>query len=102
MELEANVALDDAQVRSAVDAWLKAPSLGATRTLGAVLADRARLDVRTYAEDEDTTGIGGNLAAGAKVGGSYDKTVTTRRLLSAATRPPGGFWERRTDCEGEA
>ena len=29
-----------------------------------------------------------------------DVFVVSRRLLTAATRPPGGLWEQRIDCVG--
>ena len=38
------------------------------------------------------------VALGVQVGGEYEHTVETSRLLAARSRPAGGLWERRLDC----
>jgi hypothetical protein len=64
----------------------------------------ARLDavgvehVRTMAVDTTTLGAGGEIGAGLRVGGSYDRITVHRRLLDAATRGLDGVWRRRSDC----
>ncbi len=98
-EAEARVSLADPEVLAAFRAWRGAPaSAGAARGLGAALRDRSRIDVRRYAREasSDSDGFGG--AAGLRFAVGVDQDTEAMRLLSAATRPPGGLWERRLDC----
>ncbi|HWI09314.1 MAG TPA: hypothetical protein VNT54_17575 [Solirubrobacteraceae bacterium] len=70
----------------------------AIRGLGAAIRDRAHLDVRAYRTDLTTGGAVAGVALGVQVGGEYEHTVETSRLLAARSRPAGGLWERRLDC----
>jgi len=100
-ELGARVDLHDPAVAGAWRAFRGAPtSTAAIRGLGEALRDHATVDVRTYALDSATTGIGVSLALGMKLGAEYDHAVDRAKLLSAARRPPFGLWEPRTDCVG--
>lgn len=98
-ELGARVDLRDPEVAAAWDAFRHDPgNPAAIRALGALLRTEAYLDVRSYAVRSEYAGVAAGLALGLKVGGELDRTTDRSRLLSAATRPPGGLWERRIDC----
>jgi hypothetical protein len=98
-ELGARVDLHDPQVAAAWDAFRHDPtSTDALRALATQLRTRAQVDVRSYAVDSASDGAAVGLAAGPRVGGEIYHTVDRVRLLSAATRPPGGLWEQRSDC----
>lgn len=98
-ELSESVDLSDPVVAAAWAAYRHDPtSLAAIRTLGAHLHDEARIDVRTYALSASSDGLAGGLALGLKLAGEAEHRVDSARLLSAASRPPGGLWERRFDC----
>ncbi|MDP9344758.1 MAG: hypothetical protein M3P44_03370 [Actinomycetota bacterium] len=68
------------------------------RALGARLDAVGIEHVRTMAVQSTRTGAGGELGLGGRLGGSYDRTTTRRRLLDAATRGIDGVWRRRPDC----
>jgi hypothetical protein len=75
------------------------PSSGdAIRALGETIRDRARLDVRAYRTDSTASGAAAGISDGVRVGGAFDHTIDSSRLLAAASRPPGGLWEQRLDC----
>jgi hypothetical protein len=98
-EAEARVSLDDPAVRGALRAWRRSPaSLDAVRALGVALRDRARVDVRRYTREASSDSDGGSLGLGPRVGVELSRSREATRLVSAATRPPGGLWERRVDC----
>jgi Flp pilus assembly pilin Flp len=98
-DLGARVDLRDPEVAAAWAAFRHDPtSASAIRALAAQLRTRASLDVRRYAVSTDSDGAAAGLGAGPRVGGEIDHTTDRARLLAAATRPPGGLWERRTDC----
>ncbi len=97
-EVGARVDLRDPAVAAAWAAFRHDPtSADAIGALGAQLR-RAHLDVRTYAVSSESDGAGAGIAAGLRLAGEIDHTTDRARLLAAATRPPGGLWERRTDC----
>lgn len=99
-ELSESIDLRDPVVAAAWAAYRHDPlSLAAIRTLGAQLHDEAQVDVRSYATSGDSSGIGAGVAFGGKLGGEIEHAVDRSRLLSAASRPPGGLWEQRFDCE---
>jgi hypothetical protein len=98
-ELGARIDLRDPGVAAAWAAFRHNPaSPDAIGALGAQLRTGARLDIRSYAVSSESDGGGVGLAAGLRVGGELDRTTDRARLLAAVTRPPGGLWERRTDC----
>lgn len=98
-ELSARVDLRDPEVAAAWAAFRRHPSdPDALRALAALLRTRAQLDVRSYAVSSESDGAAAGLAFGLRFGGELDHTTEHSRLLSAATRPPGGLWERRWDC----
>jgi hypothetical protein len=65
---------------------------------------RARLDAAavvhasTYEVDVSALALTGSVAAGVKLGGTFEHTVTASRLLAATTRGLDGVWRTRTDC----
>ncbi len=75
------------------------PSSGAAiRALGETIRDRAHLDVRVYRTDSTSSGAAAGISEVVRVGGAFDHTIDRSRLLTAASRPPGGLWEQRLDC----
>lgn len=99
-ELSESVDLSDPHVAAAWEAFRHDPTgLAAIHVLGAHLHGEARIDVRTYAIASTSAGGAGGLGLGLKLGGEIEHAVDRARLLSAASRPPGGVWERRFDCE---
>lgn len=70
--------------------------------LGRQLGTSARRDVVRMATTARSYGADGELALGARVGGSVEVTRTTAALRDAWTRPAGGVWEQRTDCLARA
>jgi hypothetical protein len=98
-ELGARLDLRDPGVAAAWAAFRHDPgNPNAIRALGALLRSEAYLDVRSYAMRSESGGAAAGLALGLKLGGELEHTTDRSRLLSAATRPPGGMWERRMDC----
>jgi hypothetical protein len=98
-ELGARVDLRDRDVAAAWATFRHDPgNPAAIRALGALLRDEASMEVRSYAVRSEFRGVAGGLAFGLEIGGELDHTTDRFRLLSAATRPPGGTWERRMDC----
>lgn len=98
-EYSARVDLRDPDIAAAWTAFRHDPtSSAAIRALGDRLRDRAHTDVRGYAVRSRSDGGALSLALGLKLGGELRHTVDRSKLLSAATRPPGGLWEPRLDC----
>jgi hypothetical protein len=98
-ELGARLSLRDADVAAAWAAFRRDPSdSGAIRALAAALRTRSHVDVRTYAVESEADGGAVGAGAGLRVGGELDRTTDRARLLAAASRPPGGLWEQRSDC----
>jgi hypothetical protein len=99
-ELSESIDLRDRAVAAAWAAYRHDPlSLTAIRALGARLHDEAQVDVRSYATSGDSSGVAAGVAFAVKFGGELEHAVDRSRLLSAASRPPGGLWEQRFDCE---
>ncbi len=73
-------------------------SRDAIRALGETIRDRAQLDVRAYRTDSTSSGAAAGISGVVRVGGAFDHTIDSSRLLTAASRPPGGLWEQRLDC----
>jgi len=100
-ELGARVDLRDPDVAAAWTAFRRdASNPAAIGALAARLRERAHLDVRSYALRSDSSGVAGGVAFGLKLGGELERARDHTRLLTAATRPPGGLWEQRIDCVG--
>jgi hypothetical protein len=98
-ELTARLDLRDPVVAAAWAAVRHDPGSGsAIRALGETIRDRAHLDVRAYRTDSTSSGAAAGISDVVGVGGALDRTVDRSRLLAAASRPPGGLWERRLDC----
>jgi len=98
-ELGARLDLRDPDVAAAWAAFRRDPaSVDAIRALGAAVRTQAALDLRTYAVSSEADGAAVGVGVGPRVGGEIDHTVDRARLLAAATRPPGGLWEQRSDC----
>lgn len=98
-ELGARLDLRDPGVAAAWAGFRHDPAdPGAIRALAAALRTRAHVDVRSYALSSESEG--GAVGAGVvlRVGGELDRTIDRARLLAAASRPPGGLWEQRSDC----
>jgi hypothetical protein len=71
---------------------------GAIAALADRIQDNAIVDARTYAVDRNTLGAEGNVGAELKVGGKYEKSNETTRLVAATTRAIDGKWVVRDDC----
>jgi hypothetical protein len=100
-ELGARIDLRDPEVAAAWDAFRHdASDPAAIRALVARIRERAHLDVRSYAQRSESDGVAAGIALALKAGGEVDYTRDRSRLLTAATRPPGGLWEQRIDCVG--
>ncbi len=98
-ELDARLDLADPAVAAAWDAYRRAPaSPAAIRALGEQLRSRARLDARTYRTSVTGRGLAGGAAVGVGLGAEIERTLEQSQLTAAASRPPGGVWEQRTDC----
>jgi len=62
------------------------------------IRSRATLTARTYRTTDDTGGIGGSVALGAKVGGELGHQHSTAALEGEWTHLPGSRWLPRADC----
>jgi hypothetical protein len=106
VELDATLDLREPENRAAAAALLDAlgdpARLGAAprraAALGRRIAQRAQIDVRTYALRERTGGIGATVGLGVELGGAFERTTQGLRLLSAQTRLPGLPFLPRDDC----
>lgn len=98
-ELAARVDLRDPEVAAAWAAFRHdSRNPAAIRALGTLLRSEAYLDVRSYAVHNESGGVAAAVGLGLELGGELDRMTDRAQLLSAATRPPGGLWEQRTDC----
>lgn len=99
VELSGRLDVRDPLVAAAWRRFRDDPTSGdAIRALGAAIRDRALLDVRVYRTDTTSDGAAAGLGAGVQVGGEYEHSVETSRLLGARSRGAGGLWETRLDC----
>jgi hypothetical protein len=98
-ELAARLDLRDPAVAAAWARVRRDPSSGdGIAALGAMIRDRAYLDVRTYRTSGSYDGAAAGMSGGFRIGGEYDHAIDRSRLLAASSRPPGGLWEPRLDC----
>lgn len=66
--------------------------------LGRWAATEGAIERRTYRVAGREGARGGSLALGVKLGYEATDAASEWRLERAATKPPGGIWERRVDC----
>ena len=98
-DLGARLDLRDPDLAAAWAAFRHHPTdTEAIRGLATALRTRAQLDTRTYAVSTEYDGGAVGAGFGGRFGGELDHTIDRTRLLTAATRPPGGLWEQRADC----
>ncbi len=98
-ELGARLDLRDPRVAAAWAAFRRDPAdPGAIRALASEVRTRSHLDVRSYAVSSEADGAEVGAGAGLRLGAEAGRVVDRARLLAAATRPPGGLWEQRSDC----
>jgi hypothetical protein len=93
-----NLAAARAVVAGARDPLHRRALEDALARLSTRIEDNAIVDARTYATDETTYGIEGRAAFGLKIGGKYERTRATARLVAARTRDIGRRWSERNDC----
>jgi hypothetical protein len=78
------------------------PHFGRVVRVSQALRDRldaaGTVQARTYALDASSLGAAGHAAVGLKVGGGYERSSDSARLLAAMSRGPGGAWTSRDDC----
>jgi hypothetical protein len=107
---DSHLDLSDAQnlaAARAVVAGLKDPLhpgrlAGAVAALSRRMRDGAVIDARTYAIDNKTQGAEGRVGAEIQIGGKYETSTETARLVAATTRGIDGQWRTRDDCLKEA
>ena len=66
------------------------------------IEQHAVVDARTYLVDREAWGAEGHAGAEIKVGGKYEDSTETARLVAATTRGIDGRWRVREDCLKEA
>jgi hypothetical protein len=107
---DSHLDLSDAQnlaAAQAVVARLKDPLhpgrlADAIAVLSRRMHDAAVIDTRTYAIDGDTRGAEGRIAAELQLGGKFENSTESARLVAATTRGIDGHWRVRDDCLEEA
>jgi hypothetical protein len=102
-EFDARLNLGNPANAAAVRMFLLALAVGGgTGKAGRELAERierdAQLDARAYEVRGSELGIDGAVALGPRLGGNFSFERTAARLVAAVSRPPHGWWDRRTDC----
>ena len=105
VEITSSLDLEHADNRAAYEHLLRALDPiraaalpGAVAGLAARIRAGARVDVDRYSSSATEYGADGELAVGARVGGSVRVSRTATELQDAWTRPAGGAWEQRGDC----
>lgn len=101
-EVEVTADPDHPLILDALRRFGREPGPGSVTALTKAIYEYGRIDRRSYEVDDDSEGIGGSVALGAKVGAGYEKATEQTRLVAASTRPPGGVWEDRFDCVDRA
>lgn len=81
--------------------WARAPgrAIRAAAELGRWAAADGAIERRSYRVVARDAGRGGSVALGATLGYEATDRSVAWRLERAATRPPGGVWESRFDCD---
>lgn len=104
-EVEARLDLTDPSLAAVAEALVRSArerrggdTAAALRELVRNVGDEAAIDVRRYETTTSGRPWGVSGAFGVKAGVGMQTSRTTRRLVGARTRPPGGTWETRLDC----
>jgi hypothetical protein len=63
-----------------------------------MFTDEGSIEVNTYANDQDSSTIGGHAKLGIAVGGEVSHTTSSQRLVGALEHTREGFWVPRYDC----
>lgn len=99
-ELHARIDPANPEVAAALRAWRSDPrSARRLADLGRAAAANAALDERRFTVDTNERDYGGEVGAGAGLGLTVTKGLQTATLIEQRSRPVGGDWERRLDCE---
>lgn len=99
-ELHARIDPEDPAVAAALHAWRRHPTdPNGLAELGRAAAASAALDERRYAIESSEKDYGGEVGSGPGLGLTVTKGLQTATLLEQRSRPVGGVWERRIDCE---
>lgn len=100
-ELHVRIDPSDPDVAAALAAWRSHPTdPQVLQALGRAAAGSAAIDERTYRTAHHDTDHGGTVSAGPiELGASLNQGLRTSELIEQRTRPVGGVWERRLDCE---
>jgi Flp pilus assembly pilin Flp len=99
---ELHVRLDPAipEVAAALEAWRRAPAdAGRLAELGRAAAGSASVDERRFALSMGDREYGGEVGVGPSLGLTAVKGLKVLTLRSQRSRPAGGVWEQRLDCE---
>lgn len=99
-EVHARIDPHDPAVAAALRGWRADPNNpAAIAAIGQAAAATAAVDVREFAVSEDASEYGGQTGAGPSLGVTFGKGISSARLISQRSRPAGGVWERRLECE---
>ncbi|MBO9532155.1 MAG: hypothetical protein J7513_04165 [Solirubrobacteraceae bacterium] len=99
-EVHARLDPESAEVAAALAAWRSSPiDAGRLAALGRAASANAALDERRFAVASEQREIGGEIGIGASLGLSSVKGLRTMTLVEQRSRPVGGVWEQRLDCE---
>jgi hypothetical protein len=97
-----NLAATRAFVAAALDPLHPTRLSVAFAELSRRMRDNAIVDARTYAVDTETHGVEGHAGVEVKLGGKYENSTQTMRLVAATTRGINGKWRVRDECLQEA
>jgi Flp pilus assembly pilin Flp len=99
-ELHARLDPHDPAVAQALRAWRRRPAdAQALTALGQAAAASAAVDERRFVLESSEKDYGGAVGAGPGLGLTVTKGLQTATLVEQRSRPVGGVWERRLDCE---
>lgn len=99
-ELHARIDPQDPEVAAALRAWRRHPTEPrALSALGRAAALSAAIDERRFAIESSEKEYGGEVGTGPGLGLTITNGLQTATLVEQRSRPVGGVWERRIDCE---
>ncbi len=99
-ELHARVDPQIPEVAAALSAWRADPaSAERLADLGRAAAAGAAIDERRFRIQTSERDYGGAIGSGAGLGLEATRGLETAELIEQRSRPVGGVWERRLDCE---
>lgn len=99
-ELHARIDPSIPDVAAALRAWRSDPtSARRLAELGRVAASNAAVDERRFTVDTSEREHGGEVGSGPGLGLKITSGLQTSTLVEQRSRPVGGVWERRLDCE---